>query len=188
MFSGADQPSETLTDRLVLSRPELDEVEEVFTIASDPRVWGHFPSGRHSDPRQSAQLVNRWVENWHSDGLGPWIARRRGHSSVIGYGGCNLLAGSVWNLSYRFAPDAQGHGYATELAREALNAALQSRPDAPVVAYLLEHNHASARVAQKMDMALVYRGPDTGNPDAKAVRLIYATRPLSNQELNVLGH
>lgn len=45
-------------------------------------------------------------------------------------------------------------------------------PDLPVVAYLLEHNKASERVAQKLRMQLVHRGPDASNPDPAAIRLV----------------
>jgi RimJ/RimL family protein N-acetyltransferase len=78
-----------------------------------------------------------------------------------------------------------GHGYATELASEALRQAHGVDPALPVVASLLEHNTASERVAVKLGMELVHRAPDTGNPDPSAVRLVYADRPLSTDELSV---
>jgi RimJ/RimL family protein N-acetyltransferase len=114
-------------------------------------------------------MIERWSRSWASDGLGPWVVRRLGGEAVIGYGGCTMLAGTVWNLGYRFAPDAQGQGYATELAHEALRCAARSAPDLPVVAYLVEHNSASARVAEKLGFELVHRGRDAGNPDPSAV-------------------
>ncbi len=53
-------------------------------------------------------------------------------------------------------------------------------PGLPVIAYLLEHNHASAAVAKKVGLTLVDRGPDAGNPVPSAVRLIFADRPLTD--------
>ncbi|WP_200936574.1 hypothetical protein [Rhodococcus sp. Leaf278] len=52
------------------------------------------------------------------------------------------------------------------------------------MAYLLEHNVASARVAQRAGLELITRGPDVGNPDAAAVRLVYADRPLSTPQVD----
>lgn len=110
----------------------------------------------------------------------------RGRGAVIDVradGGCGMLWNSVWNLDYRFADDVHGRGYATELAREALRHAERVAPDLPVIAYLDEHNAASERVAQKLGMQLVHRGPDAGNPDAAAIRLVYSTQPLTDDEL-----
>ena len=80
------------------------------------------------------------------------------------------------NLYYRFSPDVQGNGYATELARVALAAAKAVRPERPVVAFMLEHNTASWRVAERVGMHHLWTGPDAGNPDPTAVRLVYADR------------
>jgi RimJ/RimL family protein N-acetyltransferase len=47
-----------------------------------------------------------------------------------------------------------------------------------VVAYLLEHNHASRRTAERSGLQLRWRGPDAGNPDPDAVRLVHADREV----------
>jgi hypothetical protein len=47
-----------------------------------------------------------------------------------------------------------------------------------VLAYLLEHNARSRGRAERSGLTLVWRGPDHGNPDPDAVRLIYADRAL----------
>lgn len=52
-----------------------------------------------------------------------------------------------------------------------------------MVAYLLEHNLASARVAEKLGLSLQQRGPDVGSPDPEAIRLVYADRALSEAQL-----
>jgi RimJ/RimL family protein N-acetyltransferase len=89
-----------------------------------------------------------------------------------------ITCGVAWNLYYRLTPEAQGRGYATELAMSSCAAAARLRPDLPVVALLLEHNQASGAVARRCGLKLVWRGPDVGNPDRAAVRLIYADRDL----------
>jgi hypothetical protein len=61
-----------------------------------------------------------------------------------------------------------------------LDAARAADPDRPVVAYLLEHDEASRRRAERAGLTLVWRGPDAGNPDPAAVRLVLADRPLDD--------
>lgn len=94
---------------------------------------------------------------------------------------------ALWNLGYRFSPEVQGRGYATELSRRALERAALTAPERPVVAYLLEHNRASAAVALKLGLSLVARRPDEGNPDPAAVRLIFADRGLDDAALEIAG-
>jgi hypothetical protein len=63
------------------------------------------------------------------------------------------------------------------------------RPDLAVVAFLLEHNLASKAVAEKTGLHLAWRGPDVGNPDQAAVRLVYADRDIAAEVLGrLLGH
>lgn len=172
-----------MTENLVLSRPESGDVAGLHAICSDPRVWTHFPSLRHTGVGQTRALVEQFMAKWDGDGLGPWIVRLPGDPAIAGHGGCSVKGDAFWNLGYRLSPDVQGRGFATELSCEAMAQAKEHRPELPVVAYLLEHNAASARVAQKLGLTLVHRGPDAGNPDKDAIRLVYADRQLSSEEL-----
>ncbi|GGF50749.1 GNAT family acetyltransferase [Marmoricola endophyticus] len=174
-----------LTGRLDLRPPTSydDELAELHGIYSDPATWTHYPSARFADPERTRKLLDAWRRDWSEQGLGPWLVRLRGSERVIGNAGVSLRHNAFWNLGYRFAPELHGRGYATEACLPALGEAARVRPDLPVVAYLLEHNHASARLAERLGLDLVHRGPDAGNPDADAVRLVYADRDLDAQTL-----
>lgn len=161
--------------------PVEQDVADLFSIYSDPRVWRHYPSLRHTDPDTTARAIARWAAGWAAHGLDTWVVREAGSGQVVGYGGCSLADG-YWNLGYRFAPEVQGRGYATEVGISGIERARAMRPDLPVVAYLLENNPGSARVAQRCGLTLQHRGPDAGNPDPDAVRLVYADRGLTDAE------
>ncbi|MGP5007405.1 GNAT family N-acetyltransferase [Brachybacterium tyrofermentans] len=173
-----------LTERLSLSPPDVEDVDALHRICADPRVWTHYPSLRHTERAQTEQLIDGWQRSWEETGLGTWTIRLRETGESIGYGGCSLLHGCVWNLGYRIDADHHGHGYATELALTARTAAEQVPPQRPVIAHLLEHNHASAAVARKSGLTLVDRGPDVGNPDPNAIRLIYSNTALTADQLD----
>ena len=182
---------------LTTARLRLDAVvpadrDEHHALMSDPDVWRHLPSGRHSDPARTAEAIEHSVGHWQRDGLGYWTARllvdlagtplRAG--DVVGTGGCAVRVGTTWwNLYYRFTPAAWGHGLAAELVTAALEAARTVEPDRPVVACVLEHNVESRGRAETAGLSLVWRGPDAGNPDPDAVRLVYADRPLDTDLL-----
>ncbi|MFE5776039.1 GNAT family N-acetyltransferase [Brachybacterium sp. NPDC056505] len=190
---GPDGPvgPERSTERLDLHVPRLSDLPELHALYADPRVWEHFPQLRHTDEQDTRTMLEHWIAQWERDGLGTWIVRPRGEGELLGNAGCSLR-GAVdeaakgarfWNLGYRFRPEAQGQGFAREAARAAIEAARAAAADVPVVAFLLEHNEASAALARRLGLVQRHRGPDAGNPDPSAVRLVFSDRELSDEEL-----
>lgn len=172
------------TARLDLRSPHFADLEALHVLSSDPRVWTHFPSLRHTDIAQTDELLRGWIRDWDADGLGTWIIRRMGEPDVIGYGGCSKRGdGAFWNLGFRISADEHGRGYATEVAAEAVQQARLADPGLPVVAYLVKHNLASARVALKVGLTLQHQAPDAGNPDPDVLRLVYADRELTESQI-----
>jgi RimJ/RimL family protein N-acetyltransferase len=175
------------TSRLALDAVVEGDLDEHVGLMSDPGVWAHLPSGRHTSAEQTMQGIRHSLGHWQRDGLGYWTARLRQDlpgselraGDVVGTGGCALRVGTAWwNLYYRLTPAAWGHGLAAELVAAAVDAAHRVQPELPVVAYLLEHNVRSRGRAERSGLQLVWRGPDAGNPDPTAVRLVYADREL----------
>jgi RimJ/RimL family protein N-acetyltransferase len=175
------------TPRLKLDAVVPEDLDEHFALMSDPDVWAHLPSGRHSDPARTAEGIQHSAGHWSRDGLGYWTARLRADlpgtslsaGAMVGTGGCALRVGtSWWNLYYRLTRPAWGLGLAAELVTASIDAAHTVDPDRPVIAYLLEHNPESRGRAERAGLSRVWRGPDAGNPDPAAVRLVYADRPL----------
>ncbi|UQN28438.1 GNAT family N-acetyltransferase [Brachybacterium kimchii] len=190
---GPDGPvgPERSTERLDLHVPRLSDLPELHALYEDPRVWQHFPQLRHTEERDTRAMLERWIAQWERDGLGTWIVRPRGEDELLGNAGCSLR-GAVdeaaqgarfWNLGYRFRPESQGQGFAREAAQAAIEAARAAAPEVPVVAFLLEHNEASAALARRLGLVQRHRGPDAGNPDPSAIRLVFSDRELSDEEL-----
>lgn len=178
------------TERLDLRAVTSADMDEVHELHADPLVWGHFPSGRHTDRAQTAQFVGDVELDWAGTGLGYWTVRPRSDvpggpapGTLVGVAGVARRRRPVWNVYYRFAPGAQGFGFATEVVAAARDAASRVDPSLPVVAYLLEHNTGSKRTAERAGLELVWRGSDSGNPDPDAVRLVYADRPVRPEVL-----
>jgi hypothetical protein len=63
-------------------------------------------------------------------------------------------------------------------------------PELPVTAYLLDGNERSRRAVERTGLSRIWRGPDAGNPDATAIRLLYSDQPLASAWLraSVNGH
>jgi len=178
----------TRTERLLLHPSEEADLPELHALQSDPRVWGHLPSGRFVDADETRSWLETQRGRWRENGLDTWTVRDAQSGEFHGYGGCSLRGGPAeearfWNLGYRLRPEVHGRGLATELSRAAVARARGLRPEVPVVAYLLEHNGASAAVARKVGLELRHRAPDAGNPDPEAVRLVFSDRPLTAAQL-----
>ncbi|WP_282827280.1 GNAT family N-acetyltransferase [Gulosibacter sediminis] len=181
---GEELAATSALDDIRLDPPALGDVQAIHEIYGDPRVWGHLPSGRHTNLETTAAKVSLWIDAWERDGRAAWIVRDATTGAVLGHVGCSVRRGAFWNLGYRLSIEAQGRGIATRVSMVAIRRAKQVDPNLPIVAYLLEHNHASARVAEKCGLTLQHRAPDAGNPDPNAIRLIYADRALSSEQLH----
>ena len=173
--------SHVRTERLWLDEPVDGDADALFAIHSDPASWRHFPSGRVTDPAAGRTMVGASRRRFERDGLAYWSVRDAEGGPVVGRGGClrpdEALGGrGWWNLYYRFDQRVHGRGYAVEMGTAALEAAREVAPERPVLAFLLEHNVASRRTAEKLGLRLVWRGPDDGNPDPDAVRLVFLDR------------
>jgi [ribosomal protein S5]-alanine N-acetyltransferase len=134
--------SEYRTERLTLRRPTAADVDDVFAIHSDPRVWEHSPESVHVDRAQSQTWLAHWVHHWRQHGFGYWLADSDGE--LVGCGGVELLRPGVLNVYYRFRPEAWGKGLASELVAAAVEL---TAPGMLLLARIRPGNEASARVA-----------------------------------------
>jgi RimJ/RimL family protein N-acetyltransferase len=165
-----------LTERLDLRRPEqVNDLDELFAIFSDPAGWWYDPSGRHAEPRTTRDWLARAAARFESDGLSYWTVRRRDSGAIIGVGGAQRQRTRAWNLNYRLAATEQGHGFATELARAAYEAASAVDSGVPIIAWVAEDNLPSRRVAERL--GLTNRGLGVDPSDGRQ-RLAYADRPV----------
>jgi RimJ/RimL family protein N-acetyltransferase len=171
-------------ERLVLRMPVHADLERLFRLYSDPQVWEPDPLTRHEDPAQTERMILRWRAAWDRDGLGIWTAWDGGE--FVGIGGCFVRYDVAWNLGFRLSPPCWGRGYAQEISTAAIVAARRRRGEIPITAYLLEGNDRSLRAVERTGLSRVWRGPDAGNPDANAIRLLYSDQPLPPTILRAL--
>jgi RimJ/RimL family protein N-acetyltransferase len=141
---------------LVLRPPRLDDNLTLFYIFGDPRTQQFNPAGPLVNQQQADALLERWLGHWARHGFGPWaIATVQAPDAVVGFGGLdfrNYGENVRLNLGFRFAPEAWGHGYATELGRRSLRFAFDELEQAAVFGLVRPSNLASIRVLEKLGM------------------------------------
>ena len=142
--------------RLIYRPPQPADVQRLFAIFGDPQTNLFNPAGPMVTLGDAQRLLDRWLGQWAAQGYGWWaIARNEAPDHIIGFGGIaplHYLAEQRINLGYRFAVEAWGQGYATELGRDALAQAFETL-GVPEVFGLVRPDHAaSIRVLEKIGM------------------------------------
>ncbi len=163
------------TPRLTLRRMAVADVQALWPMLSDARMWTHHPEGMHAAIAQTQGYVERAADRWSRDGLSYWTVELTDGGEVIGAGGVQVHPRGHWNLNYRIAVSYQGRGYASELAAAALTAAHVVGPERPCIAWIDEGNTASRVVATKI--GLTDMGLREGSAD-DLPRLAYSDRLL----------
>ena len=188
---------ELRTERLLLRPLTLDHVDDYYRVYGDARTWEHQPRHRHTTRGESARAIERSMESHRAYGFGHCAVVLRepvaglAAGSFLGSAGAAMLRFDAWNLGYRFAPEAWGHGFATEAAAVALAAARSTRPDAPVTARVLAGNRASVRVLERLGLERVWSGTSSDLPaglhdTTHLERNVYADRTLDDETLDAV--
>ena len=163
--------------RLRLRRPASDDADILFAIYGDPRTNQTNPAGPFPDLEKAEAVLASWMAHWAEHGFGVWaIVRAEAPDQVIGFGGLSLrLYGEVekLNLGYRFAVEAWGQGYATELGRAALDHAFKALRRDEVFGLVRPANTASIHVLEKLGMTRVGELDDV---PGEAKSFVYAIR------------
>jgi RimJ/RimL family protein N-acetyltransferase len=142
------------TARLVGRRPEPGDAATYARIFTDGRVpedaWPeHLRTADHAHT-----LLDRLLRHWERWGFGPWTALLDG--TPIGYTGLRHAdVGGRPEVELMWFLDAGhwGHGYATELAREAVRVAFDVLELDAVVAQTTAGNGASRAVMERLGMS-----------------------------------
>jgi len=143
------------TDRLVLREWREEDRAPFAAMNADPRV-AEFLS-RPLDRAESDAFVDRIVNHWADDGHGLWAVERREDGRFIGFVGLavpNFAAAFTpcVEVGWRLAPEAWGHGYATEAAREALRFGFEELGLAEIVSFTVPSNARSRAVMERIGL------------------------------------
>lgn len=137
------------TERLLLCRPRLADVADLFSFLGDPDAM-RFTTALGSV--EGCRLhVARHERQRRRVGYAPWVVVERLSGRIAGYGGLYddpFDPGWGVEAGYFFAPWAWGQGYASELTRERLSLAGRRSLD-QVSAFAHPQNVASQRVLEK---------------------------------------
>ena len=177
------------TERLRLRTPRLDDMENVLELVSDP-VAMTFIDEPTSDPARVREALERWLERWEVDGLGPFFVERREDGAFLGRTGFLVWDRRSWQKS-TFAVSGDhgqlelgwlllrphwGRGYATEAARAARDWASARGADS-LISLIHPDNVRSIRVAEKLGALPAETLVVEGEPAVVWRHQLYGHRP-----------
>lgn len=163
-----------------LSRPTMDDLDDLHTLFADPRIWWNMPNHRHTSIGQTRTMLERWIRDWQHHGIGYWVMRdHSGH--FLGTGGIRR-AGDILNMRYYIPPRLWHLRYGSYLAASGQKIAAQYDAALPIFLAALARNHASCMIADKLGFVVVRRDVDF-TADA-ASRRIYADRAVRQQDID----
>ena len=174
----------TTFPRLIYRQPQPADVQRLFAIFGDPQTNLFNPAGPMATLDAAQRQLDRWLGQWAAQGYGWWaIARRESPEHIIGFGGIaplNYLTEQRINLGYRFAVEAWGQGYATELGRDALTLAFETLGLPNVYGLVRPEHAASIRVLEKIGMQPFGSLDDVpGKPPSLVFRACHPTTAIA---------
>ncbi len=152
------------TPRLLLRKPEPNDLEPLFQIHADPASNRYNPVGPVRDRETFQEELNRWIKHHESYGFGYYVIIDKSDAGYVGVCGLKhtLIRGQTYlNLYYRITPEKMRRGYVKEAARVIIDSVLQWKEDETespsprsriIVALTLNTNIPSIRTAQSLGL------------------------------------
>lgn len=143
------------TERLVLRRWRLDDLEPFAALNADPMVMEYFAGPL--DREASDAFVKRIEEHFERRGFGLWAIEVRATGEFAGLTGLAVPGFQApftpaveigWRLAHRY----WGRGYAPEAAAAALDFGFGELGLREIVSFTVPANRRSRRVMEKLGM------------------------------------
>jgi RimJ/RimL family protein N-acetyltransferase len=151
------------TERLLLRKPTLDDVDGAYEIISDPEVMRFIGDGRTGNRRVARGAVARWIERWEVNGFGHFSVVRKSDERFVGRVGLLVWDAATWQtsdlraaaepvveLGWTLVRACWGHGYATEAALRARTWAATEHGLGPLISIIDKDNGRSIKVAERL--------------------------------------
>jgi RimJ/RimL family protein N-acetyltransferase len=157
------------TERLVLDRPTLGDVDAITAACQDPLFEQYLMTPWPYRREDAVGFVSTFVpDGWSGDQEYTWAIRERVGGPLIGVVGIRRRDDGSAAIGYWMAAESRGHGFMTESARAVVDWAIAERSGDPIGWEAVVGNAASRSVARKLGFRLVDTRPHPlreGRPD-----------------------
>ncbi len=144
------------TDRLLLRRFTLEDVDDLLGIFSDPEVMRYYPATKGR--QQTIDWIDWNLTSYSEYGFGLWAVVRKDTTHFAGQCGLilqrNVDGCDEVEIGYSFLRREWNVGFATEAAIACRNFGFANLDRTHLVSLIDPKNGASQRVAEKVGMSL----------------------------------
>jgi ribosomal-protein-alanine N-acetyltransferase len=111
------------TERLKLRRVDLNDVNELFAMRSDPQIMKYIPRPLATTHEEILDFIKAIDEKINANEIFNWAITLTGHSQWIGTIGYYHIKPEHYRaeIGYMLLPDFQGKGYVTEAINMIIN-------------------------------------------------------------------
>ncbi|KAK8803795.1 hypothetical protein WA158_001489 [Blastocystis sp. Blastoise] len=142
------------TERLILRRFTVNDVDAMYAWASDPEVAGNMRYERHQNKEETKELLQMWSDTYDDPTVYNWAIELKENHDVIGSIG--MVDSDEHDrkiaVGYNLRRDMWGHGYAPEALRCVIHYAIFDVGFNRVYGYYFLNNPNSCKVQQKAGM------------------------------------
>ena len=143
--------------------PRLEDAAAAAEMLGDPGVM-RFLGGTTVPADDVPAVVQRWIDRWALNDVGPFVIERREDGRFVGRAGVLVWDRRTWRhtsfaeagdqaqpeIGWALAQAHWGNGYATEAARAVRDWARAERGLEHLVSLIAPDNAASQRVAERL--------------------------------------
>jgi ribosomal-protein-alanine N-acetyltransferase len=141
------------TERLLLRNQQPEDLDVIAKMFGDEEVMRFIGDGKTYPRTAAEQSITKWNDYERKHGFTSWAIIRKEDNAFIGKCGFNYLPDkSDIELSYMLDEPYWGSGYASEIAKAALEYGLNKLKIKRVVALVYPQNSPSIRVIEKTGM------------------------------------
>ncbi len=141
------------TGRIVLRELDSSDLDRLAEIYADIDVMRYIAKGIVLTYEQTRKSIENWKAYYEKHGFGNWAAIEKGTGRFIGLCGLSWLEDkSDVEVSYLFAKEAWGRGYATETAGAIIDYGFNVAGLKRIVALVYPQNTPSIHVIEKLGM------------------------------------
>jgi RimJ/RimL family protein N-acetyltransferase len=152
------------TERLCLRKPTFQDAEGIHELFADPVVMHGLNREPVSNLDETRAIIERAVDGWITEGLGPFILETATDRRIVGQAGVMIFDRRGWTpatwasagshaqpeLGWALIRGHWGLGYATEAAAAIRDWAHESRSIDLLVSLISPGNARSQRVAERL--------------------------------------
>lgn len=141
------------TERLKLRRADVNDINELFALRSDPKVMEYIPKPVATSIEEASEHLKAIDEKISSNEIINWAITLKGYAKMIGTIGYYHIKPEHYRaeIGYMLLPDFQGKGYVTEAIAEVVNYGFATMGLHSIEALIDPANLGSAKVLEKCD-------------------------------------